>query len=94
MKSVRLGKLRINVDHLVWYSPENTPTDAQDEIKPGIALKTTDSPASLCVQYVSIEARDVDLAMLDGIFNLEHSKPTLPGTASVAYAEKFDDGRS
>lgn len=75
MKAIQLGQLRINLDHLVWYSPSAKNQGEKDDGTVEIAVKTTDTPQAVSVRYKTAEARDADVRRLDGIFGVEPSEP-------------------
>ena len=94
MKSVKLGRLRINLDHLVWYSPSGREGSDDPSEEPAISLKTTDSPAALSIRYPTLQKRDADMALLDNLFDvaatppvIEHNGPTTPEPADPVNAE-------
>ncbi|GHF22345.1 hypothetical protein GCM10017044_15620 [Kordiimonas sediminis] len=73
MKAVILGRLRINLEHLVWYSGTGTPGSDEEHEQPGLSIKTMDSESPLSIRYKSFASRDADLAMLDNIFSAQRS---------------------
>lgn len=69
MRGVQLGQLRINLDHLVWYSPSATiQGDESGEQQAEISLKTTDTAQAISIRYRTTEKRDQDVFRLDEIF--------------------------
>ncbi|MFW2441150.1 MAG: hypothetical protein ACN4GR_17465 [Arenicellales bacterium] len=86
MQSIMLGRLRINLTHLVWYSYSGDPESEDPNEAAAISIKTVDSESPLSIRYKSFEARDADLALLDKLFDVMRSSVIEGQTIESSYS--------
>lgn len=66
MRAFKLGEVRINLDHVIFYMPVGN--DAGEGGKPVVNLKMVDSPAPIVVSFSTEERRDERIRELDELF--------------------------